>query len=652
MTQRIEPDTVKGPFENPLKKFSTMTYSISIYLQSPEHYKQMMNNNEGIKTMDGLSLILQSGGIKNNSLFGATRSRFFDQDFYIENTEFKSLISGTSTGAPHNTFELNFNIVEPMGLTFLEKLNFAIQEYNKSLGISDSDINFISQTYLMVVRFYGYDENGNMIRNESSDTSSRSDITSSFEKFIPFMFTGITFRLESDKIVYSCNAVCPQTQIATDKIHGTLPKNMNLQGQTLEDLFTGKNSLVQTLNKHQQKLKDEGKQCEADVYAVEFQDGSKLAKSTVIQPGTTLHARTGYPDIKTAADKLRIKSKVDKNSRTYAANAGMKISHFIDLTIRTSTFISDQYTQVHDTNKDNTSVLKEKNDNKLVWFKINHRINVLKYDKKRGKFAYKITFVISEYPVNSIDSSPYINNKECFNVAKAYDFWFTGKNTEVLDFYQDYNFLYYTSFGAKKVNDPSSNDQIINGRTMAYQVNSREPGQENSGSEEAANAASILYSPADQANARITIVGDPDWIAQSELFYPVKSDTIKSITKPDGSIDYDTAEIFFSVNYNTVVDYDLQTGLADVTAKNVGKDPLSNPGGVSQYSLIYRANTITTQLLAGEFTQELEGTIKFIPESCTVDGNKNKKKEETRVDTDKTKTATEKAANNSNGRIV
>ena len=199
--------------------------------------------------------------------------------------------------------------------------------------------------------------------------------------------------------------------------------------------------------------------------------------------------------------------------------------------------------------------------------------------------------------------------------------------------------MYYTSFGSRKIN----NQPGVNSRLMHYQVNSREANSEKGEGEEAANAASILYSPADQANAKIVIVGDPDWIAQSELFYPAQPDSIKSITMPDGSINYDTAEIFFSVNFNTVVDYNLQTGLADVTARNVGTDnPLAGPGGVSQYSLVYRANTITTQLASGKFTQELEGTIKFVPDSCVVKATTEGRKEK-----DKTTVAVA-----TNGRII
>jgi hypothetical protein len=125
-----------------------------------------------------------------------------------------------------------------------------------------------------------------------------------------------------------------------------------------------------------------------------------------------------------------------------------------------------------------------------------------------------------------------------------------------------------------------------------------------------------LYAPQDIANVEIDIVGDPEWLGQSELFYAATKDINQRKLMPDKSINYDRSEVFFSVNFNTVVDYDLNTGVADVTRKNLLQDPGANDGGVSQYSFVYRANTITSQLVTGKFVQQLKGTLVFIPEEC------------------------------------
>ena len=123
-----------------------------------------------------------------------------------------------------------------------------------------------------------------------------------------------------------------------------------------------------------------------------------------------------------------------------------------------------------------------------------------------------------------------------------------------------------------------------------------------------------MYSPSDQSTASLTILGDPDWIAQSELFY--SPDAVGVGLGPfmsDGSVNYDASEVLFSINYNTPVDYNLSTGVADPGTENLGRDLGSGVAGVSQFSFIYRANTITTYLSGGAFRQNLQGSLMLFP---------------------------------------
>ena len=614
-----------------------MTYNISIYTLSPSDYRRMIE--DSIKDVSGMQLLIQSGGINSTGSkddnFGAKRSPYFHNDFYIDNVMFKSLISGTSVQSPHNHFELNFTITEPMGITFMESLYNSIIKYNTDNGVN-SPGTFLGQNYLMVVRFYGYDENGKQVSGD--DTETFSDNTAYIEKWIPFQFTNITFRLETDKVVYACTAVTPQSQVANDQIHGIIPFNIGLQGQKIGDLVGGNQQgqlkektvvsigLEQALNNWQQKLYSEGLQSKKDVYKFEFED-DEIKNAVLVSPGTSIVHRTGMANDPDPAALLKASTKesqLAKGVRGYAVNAGMKIMKFLDLAIRTSSYISDQYRQVNDGNADYTTKFKGAETNTpLKWYKIRPRIKQLEFDKKRNQWAYEITYVISRYDVKSLNTKQFSSN-QCYYPHKSYDYWFTGKNTEVLNFFQNYDFLYYSSFGQKYKDNPDKKavGPVINAREIyAYrsQTNQSAQGDENAQAQQAANAASVIYSPADQAQVELDIVGDPDWIGQSELFYAASAVDERNPVMPDGSINYDAAEVYFAVNFNTIVDYNLRTGLADATAKNV-KDPYgAGPGGLSQYSFIYRANVITTQLHEGRFVQKLEGTLMEIPQECVVE---------------------------------
>lgn len=602
-----------GPTPNKFMAFSTMTYSVSLFIISPERYSKMIN--EGIKDVSGLSLILQSGGIDDLSSrgnAGAHRSQYFKNDFYIDDVQLTSAISGTSVGAPHNAIEVNFTITEPMGLTFMGNLHAANQAYYKALGEDPADMNFVSQTYLMVIRFYGYDEDGNQISGGDLETS---DNRAFAEKWIPFMFKSITFKLHADKVVYTCEGVSTPSQIGFGRIHSSIPFNIALQGQTIGDLFNSSNSqgkvvshgLANALNVYHSKLKTSGKYKVSDVYEFEFT--SDLIKNAVLAdpagPDSVVAIdRTGNSTV--SERELLSKSAKVLGNKTYSLTAGMTIYQVLDLAIRTSSYITGQF---------DTNTGKRKDPTKMLWFKINPKIEILEYDNIRHSWAHKIKYVISEYEIKSIQSADAPEGSCDFAVHKEYDFWFTGKNTEVLNFSQDYNFMYYTTFSqhANSGNLPQNN-------LRAMQVHQQQSGEASIGStssaadEQAANIANILYSPADQAMVAVDIVGDPDWIAQSELFYRPTGD--KSRTFKDGSINYDSSEVFFAINFNTVVDYSLDTGLADVTQNNVAIDPTANTGTVSQYSLVYRANMLTTQLSKGRFTQRLEGSIVWMPPGC------------------------------------
>jgi len=639
----LEPITPKG---NPFKGFATMTYSVSLYLMGVKEYSSMISS--GVKTVKGLTLLLQSGGISKmpEGNHGAKRSkRYFQKDFYIDDIELKGLVSGTSVGSPHNQFQTSFTITEPNGLSFLENLHGVVQEYNVSNGISTDRINYAAQNYLMVVRFYGYDKNGKQITGRDIGVSETlSDLSSISEKFIPFQFTGIQFALENALVKYKCDAVCPQTQIPFGVANSTIPFNAELFGQSVGAVLTGKLSnkdlqtedehkenqnadpeadavydqnvsLVDALNSEQKRLVEDKQYEVPHKYVIEFEKGSNIDKAYVITTGEFTDKDNVPMMVKNQQSLLTNKGFFDKNKKLFSFTAGQSIVQAIDMIIRTSTFISNQQDITIDEVTGKVTK-KEKAPAVLQWFKIRTQVTPLAYDSKRHDYAYEIKYVISRYQINNI-RSPYFGPSYFRGTHKEYDYWFTGKNTEVLDFRQEYNYLYYQTFGGD-MGVPKMQNNARELTKQVYQNSSSDSaqGSKNRRNEGSANAASLLYSPSDQANAQLTIVGDPDWMAQSEIFYsPDATGVGLGPFMHDGSINYDASEVLFSVNYNTNVDYDLKTGIADMGT------------GDSRMSLIYRANTITTNLSDGKFTQLLEGTMMMFPTAEQAEAEVKEKEE-------------------------
>ena len=157
---------------------------------------------------------------------------------------------------------------------------------------------------------------------------------------------------------------------------------------------------------------------------------------------------------------------------------------------------------------------------------------------------------------------------------KSYEYWFTGLNTQVLNFEQDYNYLYYLTVNSVQnlAQQGIGRLQEVYKRAFAAQSSeSKQGGVDNTG-EPGANAADFLNSPGDLARAQLSIVGDPDWIQQGSLWAGVgnAATPASQFTNflSDGSINYDTQELVFSVAWNRPADYDLNTGVMTVKAQS------------------------------------------------------------------------------------
>ena len=146
---------------------------------------------------------------------------------------------GKGSGNAHNVTELHFKIIEPNGISFLDNLYAATQQSIKVAG-DETNKNYSAQNYLMVIRFYGYDDQGNLVTvSRTGKDAALTDVNAIVEKFIPFQFNSIKFRIANKIVEYECNCRVPQDTINLSSTRGVVPYNIELQSQTLKDLLTG-----------------------------------------------------------------------------------------------------------------------------------------------------------------------------------------------------------------------------------------------------------------------------------------------------------------------------------------------------------------------------------------------------------------------------
>ena len=619
---------------NLLSGLSSMTYSLSLYLMSPDEFSEFTVAEN--KILPGSELLMQSAGAPKGE-----RNEWFNVDFYIEDFELESVVGTQAVGSPHNAVSLKFNIIEPTGITLLNRLNNAVIDKINSQEEKKRPSAF-AQTYLMVIRFYGYDAAGNPVTAADLGLSDTTDKNAVIEKFIPFMISNLSYKITTKSTEYNIQGVCHGTNVAFSTQRGVIPFNVQLTAASVDQLFngnavltetqnentqnTGNNQtgstqtvvqgLIQALNEQQQRLAGESYEI-ADEYEIIFQDtdikNSKLTKPGNVSKGSA----TNQTSTQSAQRYLQSKLNYDKESRSWNVPAGMSIAQLLDLVLRTSSYVTKQQ-DIYIDEKTGKPVGPKDPDSKpasvptVQWYRIKSKVSPLGYDNKRSAIAYKITYIINKYQINT-PRSPYFPPAEYRGVHKLYNYWFTGKNTEVLDFEIDVNTNYFMVIG----NDGRI-DERDPGKFPVQQSYSPATGQTQQGGERgstipAANLSDRLYSAADVASGVIQIVGDPDWIQQTELVYN-KSLSLSPFA-PDGGVNYDSSEVLFELRFNPVQDYDLATGLSNVYENNRDiniqtKDGILTESNVAQESLVWAATTVTSTFSDGKFIQRLEGVYR------------------------------------------
>ena len=682
------------PRGNILDRFASYTYRASVYLMTSDQYQQLIRSQK--KSINGYNLLFQSGGAPKNvggvgvgqppaqtffendgsastTGYNAGRNPAFPLDFYIDSITIKNLNQGQATGISHSATELKFTVIEPMGITLLDRIYQAVQDQApKEQGTGK--INYTTAQYLMVLRWYGYDIDGNLIKGGPT----LSDPNAVVEKFIPFAINSINWSANSKLVNYDFDCTPIDQYVAGGSRRGAVPYNMQLSGSTVADVLGGtvstqtptaaapgvsttssttdqsdaetkrlqaanaaaappkanaagnpdpavKVGLMGAMNEHVNQLTTGARPLYqvADQYEIVFVGAAKqlIGDATIVLPGEKKEAnQTPMGSAQTKDAKSASPNTDQKNvtQKIIPVVAGQSIVQIIDKVIRNSSYItSQQLTQINpfggptDLDGGGEQPNPEAANKPVNWFRINFEAIPIKPDNLRNDYAYKIRYIISVYKIDKYDSK-YFPVGTFRGVHKSYPWWFTGKNTAVLEYQETLNTAYNMLVSGSDTQDSGSETlrkQIA--ATMqdiviyTYGPNSGESmqGSKDRGNEASANMADSLYGGADLANSTLKIIGDPAWIQQGSLSGGVTAADLEiGSFLPDGTINFDGEQILYEVTWNRPDDYDLATGMAAPTSKkNKTK------------SRVYLATTVTSEFKQGKFEQSISGTLFNLP---------------------------------------
>jgi hypothetical protein len=230
------------PKPNVLDQYASYTYSLSWYLLTPDQYNSMITSQK--RNVSGWSLLMQSAGAPTQVAGAgvAGRNSFFNLDYYMDDLEINTLIPLKGTNMAHSAVDLKFKVVEPNGLTLINNLYQAVSNLYKTQNVATNP-NYAMAQYCMVVRFYGYDDSGNLMQAGQGGTNgnnNRTDPRAVVEKFYPFVITNIKFRMANRAVEYDIEAKPIGQFYNLSQDRGTIPFAFGLIGETIGDVLIGK----------------------------------------------------------------------------------------------------------------------------------------------------------------------------------------------------------------------------------------------------------------------------------------------------------------------------------------------------------------------------------------------------------------------------
>jgi hypothetical protein len=565
--------------QNVLHNYVNWTYNIGMYMLDTISFANITNNGGVTNPSSELkNLLFRSGGAGRQGILGEQK------DYYIENFRFTSVVGQNSKGArSSNNFDIAFDIHEPYGVAFLAEL----VQLAQSKGIEDH----FEIPYLLEIKFNGYDSSGNPISN----------IPQSGPKYIPIKIIDIKFSINSAATVYHVSAV-PYAHIPLQDQHDAFIKdNISLTGETFEQLIA---SLSRHLNQAE-KNKAIEEQRQADTY--EFLISDEDLKNSKV--GFTHASQGGVVDVVRQGMSGQTDEAVQLNANSTIKSAIQAISNATDFGARYNT----------------TGQPESNQGNENQPYRLIKVIPVVKdlgpYNTSTMRYRKTVVFKIETQKMYGFITPGMPNaGAQTRGWQKEYDWIFTGKNQDIVDFQAEYNIQYFqirNSFVDQKgkvtgvISNPGDMPANRNLTRTAAGGNTFNPALRSTsqpvtdqvynsyrgaGHQQASdNMDNVLNNPgADMIVVDLTIIGDPDWIPQDKSILPKGNSSSGDSRIINGSLAVDSHDSFVMLKFKTPRDYNPEKGLMQIDTEQTFVQGL------------YRVIILESVFESGKFQQNLK----------------------------------------------
>jgi hypothetical protein len=614
------------PVMNPLHSYATYTYGINLFILTKEESKTVTENPDRLVPKHCL---ISSGGKHNSTTL--RRHPEFKDDFYFSDLKLTTIIGMNSRSKASNAVEISFSIIEPYGLTLLDRIIEA------SKGVASR--NYLEMPYLLEIEFYGSDDMGKQFKPIPGIT-----------KRIPIKLIEMKVKVGTKGGEYQLRAI-PFNHQAFQENTASTPINLEIDADTVQAFFSDKEEKISgaTTNPAVQQQAQLAKKIKTNSYTggvnswykylkstdarkntdtIKFEIDPEIAKSSIVNPNRNEPGRTPVPDPgskEALAAKKNDSAGPNFKTSSFSINAGTSVMRVIDMVMRSSEYITSQ---VSDPLSSDPQATADKLGKPLNWYKVIPQIVLNEFDENTNRWSKTITYYIKKYTVYN-SKHVYGPQSKPSGAVKKYDYMYTGKNNDIIDFQIDFDTLFYTAIqsnrsshetlsgAAAPVEDKSKENTIKNpsgGKNSPFPVqitpiaddpgnNAGIDGIRNSVTKTAADMQKSIYSGSrgDMLNLKMKILGDPHFIKQDDIYNNPSNSNYASITSGqlipgNNSLVMDVSEIHCLVSFKTPVDIDETTGLVRKDGKYLE----------SSFSGMYRVLMVSTEFRGGKFEQTLD----------------------------------------------
>jgi hypothetical protein len=616
------------------------------------------------KTSD-LRYIFKAGNADPDNRILTAYGKF---DFFIDDLNIESVI-GLERSNNTNTTNITFSVTEPysMGL-----FSIACQQAAWDAGHK----NWREAPFLITIEFRGNDEMGVMSQIPTT------------QRHILVKFQEMSMTVNHTGSVYQCSVFAWNNSALTAK-NATLKNDMSVKGSSVQEVLqTGENSLQAVWNRRLQQLKEDKVLEVPDEIIILFPD-AVYSENDEDNKGNTEEVSSATTGSAAPQDAIYKKLGVMKDEKNNNQVQDPKNCNIIGQALigvgqdkkADAPFGKDQevYNEQAKVNvrQNNTPTTTETDfrfrqdmsipnvinqvilqsnfpqealdpnalspEGYVKWWRIDTQVYNVSTDanyKSTGTQPKILVYRVIPYNAHNSSGPGAAGAKpqgyaELYKKAvKKYDYIYTGKNVDVLNF----EIKIENSFAVSMAADAGARSQdVVTAEkqgsapveTNVINLQGEEP-EENtthnsvsynntksktdklggSGVDTNITRAARLFHDSitegqDMIMLDLKIVGDPFFIAQSGIGNYTSKPTEHSNLNLDGTVNWQNGEVHIIVNFRTPIEINQYTGLYQFQGETQPHAKETTP--VMQYSGLYRINRVTSTFKSGQFEQRLLG---------------------------------------------